>query len=107
YAVNYAGRSASLFQDNIKVLDACRYYAALIVAAIRGEKKEILLDNHFYEDHRSWFGAKEIHPEILRITQGSYKRPRGYEDGIRGKGYIVDTLEAALWVFCYDNNSFE
>ncbi|CAM4810673.1 unnamed protein product [Rotaria magnacalcarata] len=107
YAVNYAGRSASLFQDNIKVLDACRYYAALIVAAIRGEKKERLLDNHFYEDHRSWFGAKEIHPEILRIAQGSYKRPRGYEDGIRGKGYIVDTLEAALWVFCYDNNSFE
>ncbi|CAF4899171.1 unnamed protein product, partial [Rotaria magnacalcarata] len=45
YAVNYAGRSASLFQDNIKVLDACRYYAALIVAAIRGEKKERLLDN--------------------------------------------------------------
>jgi ADP-ribosyl-[dinitrogen reductase] hydrolase len=31
----------------------------------------------------------------------------GYDDGIRGKGYVVDSLEAALWAFSIDDDSFE
>ncbi|CAF4771862.1 unnamed protein product [Rotaria sp. Silwood1] len=36
-AVSYAGRSATLTHGDIKASDACRYYAALIVAAVHGD----------------------------------------------------------------------
>ncbi|CAF1323311.1 unnamed protein product [Rotaria sordida] len=106
-AVSYAGRSATLTHGDIIACDACRYYAALIVAAVHGEPKWKLLSNEFYNEHRDWFGSKNLHPEILQVAQGSYKRPHGYDDGIRGKGYIVNALEAALWAFYYDEDSFK
>ncbi|CAF4025532.1 unnamed protein product, partial [Rotaria sordida] len=43
----------------------------------------------------------------MNIAQGSYQKEGGYSDGIRGTGYVVNALEAALWAFFYDRNSFE
>ena len=43
-------------------------------------------------------------PEILRIADGSYTE-KGSEN-IRGNGYVVDSLEAALWGF-WNSDSFE
>ncbi|CAM4962083.1 unnamed protein product [Rotaria socialis] len=106
-AIDYAGRSATLTHGDKIASDACRYYAALIVAAIRGEPKEQILADRFYDDHRDWFGSSDLHPAILEVANGSYKRAGGYNDGIRGKGYIVNSLEAALWAFYYDENSFK
>ncbi|CAF4259191.1 unnamed protein product, partial [Adineta steineri] len=37
----------------------------------------------------------------------SYKKHGGYKEGIRGKGYIVQSLEAALWAFWSNKDSFE
>jgi ADP-ribosylglycohydrolase len=106
-AVEYAGCSARLTHGDKKAVDACRYYAALIVAAVRGEPKESILSKRFYEDHPQWFGSVKLHAEILRVAQGSYRNSKGYDGGIRGKGYIVNALEAALWAFWSDENSFE
>ncbi|CAF0797388.1 unnamed protein product [Adineta steineri] len=106
-AIEYAGRSAVITHGDRKAVDACRYYAALIVAAIHKESKEQLLSNSFYEEHKNWFQGQDRHPDILHIAQGSYKQSRGYEGGIRGKGYIVKALEAALWAFWSNNDSFE
>jgi ADP-ribosyl-[dinitrogen reductase] hydrolase len=106
-AVRLAGESARLTHGDQKAVDACRYYAALIVAAVHGESKEELLNNQFYEKHQQWFGSNKLQDEVLLVARGSYKKPRGYEDGIRGKNYIVNTLEAALWAFWADENSFK
>jgi len=106
-AVEYAGCSARLTHGDQKAVDACRYYAALIVAAVHGKSKEELLSNNFYETHLKWFGSTGLHPDILLVARGSYKKPNGYEDGIRGKGYIVNALEAALWAFWSYEGSFE
>ena len=106
-AVKLAGDSARLTHGDRKAVDACRYYAALIVAAIRGESKKELLSEQFYENHHPWFGTEKLHDEVLRVVRGSYKKARGYEDGIRGKSYIINTLEAALWAFWSDQDSFE
>jgi ADP-ribosyl-[dinitrogen reductase] hydrolase len=105
-AVELSGRSARLTHGDDVAVDACRYYGALIVAALRGESKENLLSNKFYDNHRQWFGSQSLHKDILHIATGSYKRPKGYEDGIRGKGHIVLALEAALWAF-WSTESFE
>ena len=98
-AVEYSGQSARLTHGDEKAVDACRLYGALIVAALQGQDKEQILDNHFVDKHRHWFGENELHSEILKIAAGSYKNPHGYDGGIRGKGYIVKALEAALWAF--------
>ncbi|CAF1358294.1 unnamed protein product [Adineta steineri] len=106
-AVEYSGHSGQITHGDQKAYDACRYYGALIVAAVRGYSKADLLDNEFYSKHKKWFSNKELHPDIKKIAEGSYKRPKGYDDGIRGKGYIVNALEAALWAFWSDEGSFE
>jgi ADP-ribosylglycohydrolase len=106
-AVEYSGISGQITHGDRKAYDACRYYGALILASLRGEAKECLLSNTFYDKHRAWFHGKPLHPEIMSIAQGSYMKQGGYDDGIRGKGYIVNALEAALWAFWSDCDSFE
>ncbi|CAF1175449.1 unnamed protein product [Adineta steineri] len=103
YAVEYSGHSGEITHGDQKAYDACRYYGALIVAAVRGETKEDLLDDNFYDKHIKWFDSKPLHPDVERIARGSYKKAKGYDGGIRGKGYIVSALEAALWAFWSDD----
>ncbi|CAF3685589.1 unnamed protein product [Rotaria sordida] len=106
-AVQYSGDSARITHGDDKAYDACRYYGALIVAALHGTSKDKLTSNRFYENNERWFGNKPLHADILNIAQGSYKKSGGYDEGIRGKGYVASALEAALWAFWSDNNSFE
>ncbi|CAF3699554.1 unnamed protein product [Rotaria sordida] len=106
-AVHYSGESCGTTHGHEKAYDACRYYGALIVAALHGESKEALMSPEFYDKHRHWFGKKPLHDDVEAVAKGSYRKKEGYDDGIRGKGYIVTTLEAALWAFWADENSFE
>ena len=106
-AVKYSGDSALLTHGDEKARDACRYFGALIVAAVRGYSKEQLLDKDFYKRHKDWFGGKGFHKDIQEIAEGSYQQKGGYDEGIRGKGYVVDALRAALWAFWADEGSFE
>jgi ADP-ribosylglycohydrolase len=106
-AVEYSGRSTMTTHGDRKAYDACRYYGALIVAAIHGESKANLLHRDFYQNHIHWFGKIPLHDDVKHIADGSYKQPRGYEDGIRGKGFVLESLKAALWAFWSDDNSFE
>ena len=104
-AVEYSGRSARLTHGSTVAVDACRYYGALIVAAINGESKDDILSNQFCSTHRQWFHSRTLHPDINRVAQGSFKKRGGYKDGIRGKGHVVWALEAALWAF-WSTDSF-
>ncbi|CAF1291292.1 unnamed protein product [Rotaria magnacalcarata] len=106
-AVEFSGISGKITHGDQKAYDACRYYGALIVAALNGETKKQLLDEEFYLRHKEWFNNKTLHPEVMRIAKGSYKKKGGYKDGIRGKGFIINALEAALWAFWSDENSFK
>ncbi|CAF3310328.1 unnamed protein product [Rotaria sp. Silwood2] len=106
-AVDYSGISGRITHGDDKAYDACCYYGALIIAAMNGAKKSELTSKTFYDKHREWFGNRSLDPEIMKIAEGSYQKPGGYQDGIRGKGYIVNALEAALWAFWSDEDSFE
>jgi ADP-ribosyl-[dinitrogen reductase] hydrolase len=107
HAVEFSGASGRITHGDLVAYDACRYYGALIVAALNGASKNDLLDDNFYAKHIEWFNAKPLHADIMDIAQGSYKKEGGYKDGIRGKGYIVDSLKAALWAFWSNKDSFE
>lgn len=101
-------------------LDACRYLAGLIVGAIHGASKEELLSPR-YSPVAGYWQQKPLVAEIDEVASGSFirKNPpvnppplsslssRGEaRRQIRGTGYVVKSLEAALWAF-YHGATFE
>lgn len=83
-------------------VDACRYLAALIVGAINGISKEELLESRYSSISNYWENNPLVE-EIDEIATGSFKHRQPPE--IKGTGYVVKSLEAALWAF-YHSNSF-
>ena len=84
-------------------VDACRYFGALIVGALSGVNKERLLANH-YSPVVGYWQERPLVDEIAEIAAGSFRHKQPPE--IRGTGYVVQSLEAALWAF-HNSNSFE
>jgi ADP-ribosylglycohydrolase len=97
-AVEMAAESSCTTHGARTCLDACRYYAALIIGALAGTDKDTLLAGHFEPEGASglWH-EKPLCEEIADIAAGSFQRKEPPE--IEGSGYVVKTLEAALWAF--------
>lgn len=102
-AVRLAGESSRTTHGARASVDACRYFAALLLGALEGVDKEELLGLRYTPVPQLW-RRKPLCPEIDEIALGAYRRRS--PPGIRGGGYVVHSLEAALWAFCY-SNSFE
>jgi len=77
-------------------VDACRYFAGLIAGALDGVARDELLSPRFTPIPGSWTDAP-LHPAIDTVAAGSFKAKT--RDDIRGSGYVVESLEAALWAF--------
>ena len=89
-AIQYAGESSRTTHGVQECVDACKLYAQMIVAALDGEDKNDIL----FSDKTA---KMDLSPKIQAIADGEYKDKS--EDDIRGSGYVVDSLEAALWCF--------
>ncbi len=95
-AVRLAGDMSRTTHGAPEPVDACRYYAGLLVGALRGELKDVLLGPRYSPVPGLW----EAQPLALRIdavAAGSFKHKQ--PPAIRGTGYVVQALEAALWAF--------
>jgi len=88
HALNYCADSSRTTHGAVVCLDACRYYGALIIAALTGADKDSLL--------APWT-AEPLCPDIAEIAAGSFKHKNPPD--IQGTGYVVKSLEAALWAF--------
>ncbi len=77
-------------------VDACRYLAALLVGAINGVSREELLSSR-YSPIPGYWQENPLVEEIDQIAAGSFKHRQPPE--IKGTGYVVASLEAALWAF--------
>jgi ADP-ribosylglycohydrolase len=95
-AIERAAESSRTTHGARACVDACRYFAALIVGAVQGASKEELLSENYSPLPDHW-SKSPLAPEIARIAAGSLKRRNPPE--IRGTGYVVESLEAALWAF--------
>lgn len=95
-AVRLAGESSRTTHGARACVDACRYLGGLIVGALRGVPKETLLEPRFTPDPGGW-GEAPMVAEVDAVAAGSFLRKRPPE--IRGTGYVVESLEAALWAF--------
>jgi len=88
-ALHYSVESSRTTHGALECLDACRVFGDMLVRALAGAPKgEVLFAG----------GTDAISSQtIVGIARGGY-RDKASRD-IRGSGYVVDCLEAALWSF--------
>lgn len=95
-AIEKSGKSSRTTHGAIMCIDACRYLGALIAGAVNGAPKEELLSER-YTPASGYWNDHPLMPEIDEIACGSFKLKSPPD--IKGTGYVVCSLEAALWAF--------
>jgi ADP-ribosylglycohydrolase len=97
-AIHNAGESSRTTHAAPTAIAACCYFAGLLLGALEGRPKEQLLSSFFYPgpDRDHWH-RQPLPPEIAEIASGSFKLKEPPE--IKGSGFVVRSLEAALWAF--------
>jgi ADP-ribosyl-[dinitrogen reductase] hydrolase len=97
-AVHNAGESSRTTHGAPSAVDACRYFAGLLLGALEGRSKEEILSAFFYPGpDRDYWHRHPFPSEIAEIANGSFKLKEPPE--IVGSGFVVRSLEAALWAF--------
>ncbi len=84
-------------------LSACRYLALVLSALIHGEDRDAVLSPE-WGPLTELHAIKPLHPPVFAVAQGSFRDKQ--PPAIRGAGWVVQSLEAALWAF-HDASSFE
>jgi ADP-ribosyl-[dinitrogen reductase] hydrolase len=102
-AIELSGQSSRTTHGAAACLDACRYFAAMLIGALSGCSREDILSAR-YTPVPGYWDRRPLVSEIDEIAGGSFKRKDPPE--IQGTGYVVRSLEAALWSF-NSTDSFE
>ena len=87
-AVERSAESSRSTHPAQRPVDACRFLGAVVAALVGGAPWEAVSAPGFW----AW---GELHPEVAAIAAGSYRDRE--PPAIRGDGYCVRSLEAALW----------
>ncbi|CAN5573233.1 ADP-ribosylglycohydrolase family protein [soil metagenome] len=95
-AIKLAADSSRTTHGATIAVDACRYFAGLIIGALKGASKGELLAP-LYSPIPGMWEKNKLCPEIKAIANGSYKGKQ--PPFIQGTGYAAKSLEAALWAF--------
>lgn len=101
-AIRMSGESSRTTHGAPTCIDACRYYGGLIAGALNGVSKDDLLSSRYAPASNPW-EASPLCPEIDEIACGSFKHRKPPQ--IVGSGYVVKSLEAALWAF-HESSTF-
>ncbi|MEN8242455.1 MAG: ADP-ribosylglycohydrolase family protein [Chloroflexota bacterium] len=97
--IEFSGKSSLTTHGAQEAVDGCKLYGLIIAHALQGKSKETVLF-----EIKEYIQIGELSPKIAAIARGEYRDKN--RDEIRGSGYVVASLEAALWCF-YHTNSFE
>ena len=98
-AIGRGADSSRTTHGAAEAVDACRYFSGLLAGALTGVDRETLLSPRYCPVEGYW-DRNPLAPGIDAIASGSFKD----NAEIRGKGYVVATLEAALWAFHHTEN---
>lgn len=93
-AIKFAAEQSKTTHHAVECLTACRLLAQVLVRALHGLPKEEVLAP--MQQDKSELTA------LSAIAEGKYKSKTA--DQIRGSGYVVESLEAALWCFWKTDN---
>ncbi|PUA30180.1 MAG: ADP-ribosylglycohydrolase [Cellvibrio sp. 79] len=102
-AIEKAGESSKTTHGNVQSIDACRYYAGLILGAINGKSKEDILSSCYSPVADVW-KYFPLCDQVRMVAEGTFKNKN--REQIKSSGYVIDSMEAALWAF-YNTNTFE
>ncbi len=95
-AQHYCAESSRTTHGATECIEACRLFGNMLFQALGGgEKRDILLGGE---------ATTAMSPALRDIARGDYRGKTA--DEIRGTGYVVDSLEAALWCF-FNTDSFK
>jgi len=97
-AIRYAAESSRTTHGTAECLDACRLFGSILFKALAGLPKDAVLFDH--EDLLEVESA--LADKIQAIADGAYRTKTKQQ--IRGSGYVVESLEAALWSFLQTDN---
>ena len=100
-AINQCAESSRTTHGAETCLDACRYFGGMLIGALGGAGKDDLLSADYCPVHGPW-EQEPLCPEISEIAKGSFKDKNPPD--IVGSGYVVESLEAALWAFYRSEN---
>ncbi|WP_068505503.1 ADP-ribosylglycohydrolase family protein [Paenibacillus kribbensis] len=101
-AIRYAEMSSRTTHGAVESVEACAVLASILVAALQGADKEAMLSADVC---RKWRRDMPTYSTAIEeIIVGSYRHKEPPE--IQGTGYVIRSLEAALWAF-YHSTSFE
>lgn len=95
--IMYAAESSRTTHGTIACVDACKVFSAMLHHAIEGHNKQAVLAS-------AEFLLSDTSKLIAEIASGSYRTKKRMQ--INSSGYVVHTLEAALWCF-YHSQSLE
>jgi ADP-ribosyl-[dinitrogen reductase] hydrolase len=94
--LDFSGQSARTTHGAQECIEACQLFGAMLFQALSGASKEEILLGH---------GVTDLTSEGLQaIARGDYRAKA--EGDIDGSGYVVRSLEAALWCF-FHTTSFQ
>lgn len=104
-AMSLAAESSITTHGEQRCIDACRYMTFLIHTLLSAEtqpfKADLLSPNH---TELSPY-LSEMHTDTLQVIQGSYRTKK--RDEISSSGFVIHSLEAALWCFWHSDNFAE
>jgi ADP-ribosyl-[dinitrogen reductase] hydrolase len=94
-AIHFAGESSRTTHGARECVEACQLFAEMLYSALSSRSKDDIL----FHTTVSLTAAK-----IRDIASGTYRQKSA--DQIQGTGYVIKSLEAALWCF-YQTDTFE
>ena len=95
-AIERSADSSKTTHGAEEAVDACRYFSGLLVGALQGVDKATLLSDRYCPVEGHW-RQNPLAERIATVAAGSFKHKEPPE--IEGAGYVVLSLEAALWAF--------
>jgi ADP-ribosyl-[dinitrogen reductase] hydrolase len=101
-AIEQSGQSSRTTHGAATCIDACRYFGGLLAGALQGVDKASLLSPFYAPIAGYWQSFPLTTIEIKEIATGSFSKRQPPE--IKGSGYVVNSLEAALWAFFHSSN---
>ena len=93
--IKFAGESSRATHGSAECIDSCKYFADLLFYSYQAQSKAELLSFSKY---------RPVVPKVEIIASGDYLKKSISE--LKGSGYVIESLEAALWCF-FNTESFE
>ena len=103
-AIHLAEMSSKTTHGEKRCIDACCYMIYLIHTLLNNKsinKNDLLLSTNYELAPY----LRIMHKESIEVIQGSYKDKKRNE--IKSSGFVIDSLEAALWCFWNSQNFYE